>query len=107
LLRCNDAVGVLIGLNRWDQIEPELLADHTGRESVHGMLLPTCACRTDNAEKLFDWVVDHSGKPFLFSTLLEEATEPRWKPEWASGNHLIADAFGRGTQENAEAARPA
>jgi len=57
--------------------------------------LVTRACGSDNAEKLFEWVVNHSGKAFLFSTLLEEVAEPRWKPEWASGNHLVADAFGR------------
>src|SRR5206468_1951387 len=71
--------------------------------------LVTRACGTDNAEKLFEWVVDHWGKPFLFSTLLEEVSEPRWKLEWASGNHLIADAFGRvdaALKKMPEAARP-
>jgi hypothetical protein len=72
--------------------------------------LVTRACGADNAEKLFEWVVEHSGKPFLFSTLLEEVSEPRWKPEWASGNHLIADAFGRvdaALKKMPEATRPA
>jgi hypothetical protein len=57
--------------------------------------LVTRACGTDNAQSLFEWVVEHSGKPFVFSTLLEEKSEPRWKADWLSENHLIADAFGR------------
>jgi hypothetical protein len=67
------------------------------------------ACGTDNAKRLFQWVVDHSGKPFVFSTLIEEVDEPRWKPEWLSGNHLIADAFGRvdaAVKKIPEASRP-
>lgn len=72
--------------------------------------LVTRACGTDNAERLFQWVVDHSGKPFLFSALLEEFDEPRWKPEWLSGDHLLADAFGRldaAVKKIPEASRPA
>lgn len=71
--------------------------------------LVTRACGPDNAKKLFEWVVNHSGKAFLFSTLLEEVSEPRWKPEWASGDHLAADAFGRvdaALKKLPEAARP-
>jgi len=57
--------------------------------------LVTRACGTDNAERLFNWAAQHSGKPFVFSTLLEGASEPRWKADWLSADHLIADAFGR------------
>jgi hypothetical protein len=57
--------------------------------------LVTRACGTNNAERLFKWAVDQSGKPYVFTTLLEEVSEARWKPEWLSGNHLVADAFGR------------
>jgi hypothetical protein len=72
--------------------------------------LVTRACGTDNAERLFEWAVDHSGKSFVFSTLLEEVSEPRWKSDWLSGNHLIADAFGRidaALKKLPEASRPA
>lgn len=53
------------------------------------------ACGTENAEKVFKWAMEHSGKPFLFSVLLEGDREPRWKPEWLSARHLTADVFGR------------
>ena len=53
------------------------------------------ACGTGHAGALFKWAVEHSGKSFLFSVLLEEVSEPRWKPDWLSGNHLASDAFGR------------
>jgi hypothetical protein len=53
------------------------------------------ACGVDNAEKIFKWAIENSGKPFVFSVLLEGAEEPRWKPDWLTPNHLVADAFGR------------
>ena len=53
------------------------------------------ACGADSAQSLFKWVVDHSGKPFVFSTLLEEVSESRWKCDWLTDNHLVSDAFGR------------
>lgn len=31
----------------------------------------------------------------MFSILLEGTSEPRWRPDWLSGKHLAADAFGR------------
>lgn len=67
------------------------------------------ACGTENAEKLFEWSVKHSGKAFLLSTLLEEFSEARWKPDWVSGDHLTADAFGRidtAIKKLPESARP-
>jgi hypothetical protein len=53
------------------------------------------ACGSDNADKVFKWAMENSGKAYLFSILLEEVSEPRWKPDWLTGKHLIADAFGR------------
>jgi len=53
------------------------------------------ACGSNNADNLFEWVMEHSGKAFLFSALLEGVQEPRWKPDWLTTNHLVADAFGR------------
>lgn len=53
------------------------------------------SCGSDNAESFFKWAVDYAGKPFALSVLLEETTEPRWKLDWLSAKHLIADAFGR------------
>jgi len=53
------------------------------------------ACGADDAEALFKWAVEHAGKPFILSTLLEEFSEPRWKPDWLTVKHLVADAFGR------------
>jgi hypothetical protein len=53
------------------------------------------SCGTDNAENVFKWAMEHSGKAFLFSVLLEGDREPRWKPEWLTAKHLIADVFGR------------
>ena len=69
-----------------------------------------CACGTGNAEAFLQWVVEHSGKPFVFSTLFEEVAEPRWKSDWLSGNHLISDTFGRidaAVRKIPEASRPA
>jgi hypothetical protein len=53
------------------------------------------ACGTDNAENVFKWVMEHSGKAFLFSVLLEGDREPRWKLDWLTATHLVADVFGR------------
>lgn len=52
-------------------------------------------CGSDNAEKSFDGAMTNSGKPFLFSVLLEATSEPRWRIDWLTGKHLAADAFGR------------
>jgi hypothetical protein len=53
------------------------------------------SCDSDNADDFFKWAMEHSGKPFLFSVLLEGNLEPRWKPDWLTAKHLVADAFGR------------
>jgi hypothetical protein len=53
------------------------------------------ACGSDNAENVFKWAMEHSGKSFLFSVLLEGDREPRWKPDWLTAKHLVADVFGR------------
>jgi hypothetical protein len=53
------------------------------------------ACISDNAEGVFEWTMQNFGKTFLLSILLEMDAEPRWKPDWLSGKHLIADAIGR------------
>jgi hypothetical protein len=62
--------------------------------SAHASLVVR-ACGFENADEVFQWAMENSGKAFLFSVLLESADEPRWKPEWISSNYLIADAFGR------------
>ena len=62
--------------------------------SAHASLVIR-ACGSDNADKFFKWAIEHSGKPFLFSVLLEGDREPRWRPEWLTTRHLVADAFGR------------
>jgi hypothetical protein len=52
----------------------------------------------------------NSGKAFLFSVLLEMDREPRWKADWLTGRHLVADAFGRietGINKIAEETKPA
>jgi hypothetical protein len=67
------------------------------------------ACGVANAENLFSWAMENSGKPFVFSVLLEGAEEPRWKPEWTTAKHLVADVFGRvdvATKNIPEANRP-
>src|SRR6185312_10599182 len=52
-------------------------------------------CGPDNAQEMYKWALGHSGKPFVFSVSLEATEEPRWKPDWLTPKHLIADAFGR------------
>lgn len=53
------------------------------------------ACEAEKGEDLFEWAMQHSGKAFIFSVLLEGDQEPRWKPDWLTTRHLVADAFGR------------
>ena len=62
--------------------------------SAHSSLILR-ACGFSNTDTLFKWTMEHSGKAFLFSVLLEMDREPRWKADWLTGNHLVADAFGR------------
>jgi hypothetical protein len=56
------------------------------------------ACGSDNAEAVFKFVMRNYGKTFLLSVLLETDREPRWRPDWVTSNHLIADAVGRAEQ---------
>jgi hypothetical protein len=53
------------------------------------------ACGSDNEERVFTWAMNHWGKPFMFSILLEETSDPRWRLDWLTGEHLAADVFGR------------
>lgn len=53
------------------------------------------ACGAENGESLFKWAMEQSGKLFLFSVALEGREEPRWRPDWLTSIHLIADAVGR------------
>jgi hypothetical protein len=53
------------------------------------------ACGVSDAGKVFKWALEHFGKPFVFSVLLEGADEARWKPDWLAPKYLVADAFGR------------
>lgn len=53
------------------------------------------ACGSDNAQGVFKFVMRNYGKTFLLSVLLETDREPRWRPDWVTSNHLIADALGR------------
>jgi hypothetical protein len=62
--------------------------------SAHSSLVLR-ACGFGNADNLYGWAMEHSGKAFLFSVLLEMDREPRWKADWLTGKHLVADAFGR------------
>lgn len=62
--------------------------------SAHSSLILR-ACGFGNADDLYEWAMEHSGKAFLFSVLLEMDREPRWKADWLTGRHLVADAFGR------------
>lgn len=62
--------------------------------SAHSSLVLR-ACGFGNADNLYEWAMEHSGKTFLFSVLLEMDREPRWKADWLTGKHLVADAFGR------------
>jgi hypothetical protein len=43
------------------------------------------ACGSDNEEKAFEWAMNHSGKPFVFSVYLEGTSEPRWRVDWLTG----------------------
>jgi len=53
------------------------------------------ACGFQEAESMHKFAVERFGKSFFLSAYLETANEARWKPEWLSANHLVADAFGR------------
>jgi hypothetical protein len=48
-----------------------------------------------NAENVFKWTMQHFGKTFLLSILLEMDEQPRWKPDWLTAKHLVADVVGR------------
>jgi hypothetical protein len=53
------------------------------------------ACGSEDAESVFRWAMQNFGKTFLLSVLLEMNEEPRWKPDWLTAKHLVADAAGR------------
>lgn len=53
------------------------------------------ACNADNADGVFKWAMQNFGKTFLLSVLLEMDREPRWKADWLTSKHLVADALGR------------
>jgi hypothetical protein len=50
---------------------------------------------SENAEGVFKWTMQHFGKTFLLSVLLEMDSQPRWKPDWLTAKHLVADVVGR------------
>lgn len=56
------------------------------------------ACGSNNAESVFKFVMQNYGKTFLLSVLLETDREPRWRPDWVTSNHFIADTVGRAEQ---------
>jgi hypothetical protein len=53
------------------------------------------ACGSEDAESVFKWAKQNFGKTFLLSVLLEMNEEPRWKPDWVTAKHLVADVVGR------------
>jgi len=62
--------------------------------SAHASLVLR-ACGFEDAESVFQWAMQNFGKTFLLSVLLEMDAEPRWKPDWLTAKHLVADVVGR------------
>lgn len=56
------------------------------------------ACGADNADSVFQWAMQNSGKTFLLSVLLEMDHEPRWKADWLTSKHLAAGVVRRASQ---------
>jgi hypothetical protein len=49
----------------------------------------------DDESSLFTLAMQLSGKTFYLSVLNDAHRESRWRPEWVSQNHLMADVYGR------------
>jgi hypothetical protein len=64
--------------------------------AAHASLLArTSAIEGVNHHEILKWANSVAGGDFLLSCLLDRGVEPRWRPEWIDGRHLMADAVGR------------
>ncbi|MGJ5134359.1 hypothetical protein [Bradyrhizobium oligotrophicum] len=62
----------------------------------HASLVTRVLGGSDEGESsLLTWAMRLSGKTYYLSVLNDAHSEARWRPDWMSPNHLMADVYGR------------
>jgi hypothetical protein len=63
--------------------------------AAHAAIVVEAAGPYQQRDRLVEWAWGHSGMEFTLSVTNELPDLPRWLPDWAQPDHLLADALGR------------